>query len=36
MARPRFHLAIDLGAASGRAVLGSLVTSGSNFTRCTG
>ena len=28
MARPRFHLAIDLGAASGRAVLGSLGTSG--------
>jgi len=28
MARPRFHLAIDLGAGSGRAVLGSLGTNG--------
>jgi rhamnulokinase len=28
MARPRFHLAIDLGAASGRAVLGSLGANG--------
>jgi rhamnulokinase len=28
MARPRFHLALDLGAASGRAVLGSLGENG--------
>ena len=28
MARPRFHLAVDLGAASGRAVLGCLGASG--------
>src|ERR671911_383462 len=28
MARPRFHLALDLGAASGRAVLGSLGANG--------
>jgi rhamnulokinase len=28
MARPRFHLALDLGAASGRAVLGALGASG--------
>jgi rhamnulokinase len=28
MARPRFHLAIDLGAASGRAVLGSFGANG--------
>src|SRR5215218_5689909 len=28
MVRPRFHLAIDLGAASGRAVLGSLGANG--------
>ena len=34
MARPRFHLAINLGAGSGRAVLGSLGTNGLELREC--